>query len=202
MKSNKLTQFVVPNSFLEKYDLDLTTVLLLYLTYKNVNIVNLLAQLEHLGIITLKSLNQGVLVPQMIPIMEELTLLNDLETPPDEVLLLELVKNMQEVFPKGIKPGTNVPWRGNKYEIKQKLLKFQDKFNIPLEFDKILAATKSYVNSFNGNFKTMHTLKYFILKNVVVDGEMEVKSELLSFLDNDISEDDNMITDDYFTNLL
>lgn len=202
MNQNNLTQFSVPNSFLEKYDLDLNTVLTLYLLYKNVNLINLLAQLEHLGMITLKSPNQGVLVPQMLPIMEELNALNDLETPPDEIKLLETVKLMQEVFPKGIKAGTNNTWRGNKYEIKQKLLKFQDKFNIPLDFDKILIATKSYVNSFNGNFKTMHTLKYFILKNVIVNGETEVKSELLSFLDNDISEDDNKISDDFFTNLL
>lgn len=202
MKKHNDTQFVVPNAFLEKYDLDLITVLTLYLIYKNVNTVNLLAQLEHLHLITLKSPTQGELIPEVIPIMEELTSLNNLETPPDEEKLLELIRNMQEVFPKGLKAGTNNTWRGNKYEIKQKLLKFQDKFNILLDFDKILIATKSYVNSFNGNYKTMHTLKYFILKNVIINGEMEVKSELLSFLDNDISEDDNIINDDFFTNLL
>ena len=35
------------------------------------------------------------------------------------------------------------------------------------DYDKILAAAKEYVDSFNGNYAYMRTLKYFILKDEI-----------------------------------
>lgn len=202
MKKLENTKLIIPNDFLEKYDLDLSALMLLFLVKQQINIVNLKAQLAYAGYITIQNDNTTVTTELGELIIKDLWEFNNLIPKPENIDLLELAKEMQSIFPSGLKPGTNNTWRGNKYEIQQKLVKFQEKFNLELDREAILTATKAYVNSFNQNYKTMHTLKYFILKHVNVGGEMELKSELLSFLDNDIQESDNLLDDDYLSKLL
>ena len=58
--------------------------------------------------------------------------------------------------------------------------KFGDKYSD----EDIIEATKRYINSFNGDYRFMQLLKYFILKRVIVEGEIEETSQLLSYLSN------------------
>lgn len=102
-----------------------------------------------------------------------------------------LVKQMRELFPTGMKVGSSA-WRGNIRELKLRMQKF---FRLYGDYtdEQILSATKKYVDSFNGNYTYMRILKYFIFKSETKshlddDGnvvrQLEDVSELANFLDN------------------
>ena len=78
--------------------------------------------------------------------------------------ILELADKMMEEFPKGRKEGSNQYWRGNKKEIAVRLRKFAKMYGGKWTDIELLKATRRYVQSFNGNYKYMRVLKYFIWK--------------------------------------
>jgi len=107
---------------------------------------------------------------------------------PDNEELKELASKMRELFPKGFKIGSSA-WRGNVRELSIRLGKFYKLYGY-YSPDKILDATKRYVQSFNGDYTKMRILKYFILKHdpqIDGDGERHVEdiSDLANFLEND-----------------
>lgn len=119
--------------------------------------------------------------------LQKVLLESDAEIPKDNDLNY-LVGQLREIFPKGIKTGS-AAWRGNKREITlrlQKFFKIYDKYTD----EEIIAATKKYVESFNGNYTYMRILKYFIMKDEVKVGEdgkyVEQVSELANFLENEM----------------
>lgn len=102
-----------------------------------------------------------------------------------------LVKQMRELFPTGMKVGSSA-WRGNVRELKLRMQKF---FKLYGDYsdEQILEATKKYVDSFNGNYTYMRILKYFIMKSEtknymneegIMVSQLEDVSELANFLDN------------------
>lgn len=95
-------------------------------------------------------------------------------------LLEELAKQMQEIYPKGKKPGTNYYWRDSTPVIMKKLQIFFKRYG-DIPHDIILEATKKYVSSYGDSTKLMQLLKYFIWKNRP-DGSEE--STLLSYIEN------------------
>lgn len=78
--------------------------------------------------------------------------------------ILELADKMMEEFPKGRKEGSNQYWRGNKKEIAVRLRKFAKMYRGKWTDIELLKATRRYIQSFNGNYKYMRVLKYFIWK--------------------------------------
>ena len=78
--------------------------------------------------------------------------------------ILELADKMMEEFPKGRKAGSNQYWRGNKKEIAVRLRKFAKMYGGKWTDIELLKATRRSVQSFNGNYKYMRVLKYFIWK--------------------------------------
>lgn len=95
-----------------------------------------------------------------------------------------LAKELKKIFPKGKKPGSNMYWSGGVLTIKRRLRLFFKKYGeYPAE--DIIKASKNYVNGFNGNYKTMRTLKYFIFKeDVNAAGEVESLSDLIDYMSN------------------
>lgn len=96
----------------------------------------------------------------------------------------KIVEGMQEAMPIGRKPDTSFYWRGNKSEIRLKLIKFFHEYGDSYTAEEIIDATKRYVDSFNGDYRYMRLLKYFIHKQEVRDGERVPVSELATFLEN------------------
>lgn len=110
------------------------------------------------------------------------------ETSKDDVIQ-SLAENMRALFPPGIKPGTSQTWRANVTDISRRLRKFQTRYP-QYDVTKILDATKRYVQSFNGHYEFMRTLKYFIWKDDIKydeegRGYIDSVSELANFLEND-----------------
>lgn len=114
-----------------------------------------------------------------------------------------LAEKLRELFPAGNKPGYSYPWRDSVTVIADRLKKFVMKYG-DYPDDKIIDATKRYVASFNGNYRYMQLLKYFIWKNKVTGeelvrgrlvGEVEKQSQLASWIEND--EQEGKISNDW-----
>ena len=96
-----------------------------------------------------------------------------------------LADKMREIYPKGLKTGTNYQWRDSTAIIADRLIKLVAKYSIEFTDEEAIDATKRYITSFNGNYKYMQILKYFISKQKPVEGApAEQNSQFLSFLQN------------------
>lgn len=96
-----------------------------------------------------------------------------------------LADKLRDLYPKGLKPGTNYQWRDSTAIIADRLIKLVAKYNIEFTDDEAVEATKRYIASFNGNYRYMQILKYFISKQRAVEGApAEQNSQFLSFLQN------------------
>ena len=109
--------------------------------------------------------------------------------------LLDLAERMRAIFPAGKKDGTNYYWRDSTAIIARKLAIFLKNYGDLYTDEEILEATRKYVESFNGNYKFMHLLKYFIGKKH--PETKEDSSELLSYLENagQADHNDNWLTE-------
>ena len=97
-----------------------------------------------------------------------------------------LADKMREIYPKGLKPGTNYQWRDSTAIIADRLIKLVAKYDIEFTDEEAIEATKRYIASFNGNYRYMQILKYFISKQKPVEGApAEQNSQFLSFLQNE-----------------
>lgn len=124
---------------------------------------------------------------------------NTKKEPSTEERIEDLADSLMKIFPKGKKEGTPYYWKGNKKEIKDKLKKFFVYFGDTYDDTQILNAAKKYVESFNGSYRYMRLLKYFIWKNdrkIIEEGKVSVEqvSELASYIENE-GEDNNMDND-------
>ena len=115
-------------------------------------------------------------------------LYNEEEKPSADLRIDILTEKLMGIFPKGKKEGTPYYWKGNRKEIKEKLKKFFVYFGDTYTDAQILSAAQKYVDSFNGNYRFMRLLKYFIWKNdtkLTTEGRtVEQVSELASYIEN------------------
>jgi len=107
---------------------------------------------------------------------------------------------LREIFPKGLKPGTNNPWRDHPSIIKDRFKLLKKHFGYEIDQEEVLEATKKYVESFAGDYDFMRTLKYFIIKRTVLDGATEYVSDLLSYIQmlsdgEEINNNNNWVAD-------
>lgn len=109
-----------------------------------------------------------------------------------EERFVNLANKLRELYPAGKKPGYAYTWRDSTSCIVDRLKKFFLKYG-DYSDDEIIDATKRYIASFNGDYKYMQLLKYFIWKNKVTGGELvdgrlvgevEKQSQLASFIEN------------------
>lgn len=101
----------------------------------------------------------------------------------------KLAKRLQEIFPKGKKPGTNLMWRDSQPIIAKKLKAIVKKYKVDFTDLQAIEATKKYVESFNGDYQFMQVLKYFISKRNLITGDET--SQFLSYIENANQEDMN-----------
>lgn len=122
----------------------------------------------------------------------------------DEERLKNLALKMKEVYIKGKMPGTPYYYQCNTKEIMLKLKKFFKMYGNYTD-DDIVDATKRFIASFNGNYKYLPLIKYFIFKDKLVmdeDGQQHVspESQLATFLENK-DNNDNLVaaSDDWLS---
>lgn len=95
-----------------------------------------------------------------------------------------LVPLLQDCYPKG-KNNSNQYWRGNKTDLKRRLQIFFKKYGDEYSDEQILKACKQYVQSFNGEYKFMRLLQYFIWKEEIKDGSRVPVSDLANYIENE-----------------
>lgn len=111
--------------------------------------------------------------------------------------ILALAEKLKEIYPAGRKDGTSNYWAEGKALIAKRLKAFFKKYGTDYTNEQIITATRKYVESFNGNYQFMRTLKYFIFKDKDVAGEREYSSDLLNFLENAGNEE--VLKDDWMS---
>ena len=103
-----------------------------------------------------------------------------------------LANKLREIFPKGNQPGTNYNWRGSTAEIARKLKNLVVKYGCRFTDEEAIEATKAYVASFNGDYKYMKLLKYFLLKTPRNNnGDVEIESDFMTYLENKGAAEEN-----------
>ena len=118
-----------------------------------------------------------------VDLIESIFLNSEFQTSSSEEDRYEkLAKEMQKLFPEGRKPGTSLMWRDSAAIIGKRLKALVKKYKVSFTDEEALAATKKYVDTFNGDYQFMQVLRYFISKKNLATGE-EV-SQFLSYLGN------------------
>lgn len=106
----------------------------------------------------------------------------------------EIAEAMQNEYPKGRKDGTNYNWRGAVAVNAARLKTLVQRYKIVLNKEEVIQATRNYVQSFNGDYRYMQILKYFIFKNENKNGSIELESQLMSYIEN-LGQEDTMKND-------
>lgn len=117
----------------------------------------------------------------------------------DDTKITELATKLKELYPKGKKEGTNQFWADGVSIIVKRLKIFYKKYGF-YDNDIIIKATENYIKSFNGDYRFMKTLKYFLWSEKVNKaGEVEPTSDLLTYIENAGEIDE--VSDDWLNEL-
>ena len=93
------------------------------------------------------------------------------------------VPRLQSIYPEG-KNFNNQYWRGNRTDIRRKLQTFFRKYGDDCTDEQVIDATRAYVSGFNGDYRFMRLLQYFIWKEEIKDGTKVPVSELANYIEN------------------
>lgn len=179
-------KIVIDEKICKKHHLSVTEVLVSLGIRSSEDVNETLNELEEKQVLVYKDNNYMVTQPWS-DILDEI-LCDSCSGEDNEERLTELAKKMRECFPEGKMPGTAYYYRCNVREVVLKLKKFFLQYGNYSD-DKIIDATKRFIEAYNGNYRYLPLIKYFISKNKTVtdeDGTSHIQevSELASYLEN------------------
>ena len=179
-------KIVIDEKICKKHHLSVTEVLVSLGIRSSEDVNETLNELEEKQVLVYKDNNYMVTQPWS-DILDEI-LCDSCSGEDNEERLTELAKKMRECFPEGKMPGTAYYYRCNVREVVLKLKKFFLQYGNYSD-DKIIDATKRFIEAYNGNYRYLPLIKYFISKNKTVtdeDGTSHIQevSELESYLEN------------------
>lgn len=194
-------RLTIDQSILDKYELSISEFMILYLSINSVNIKSCMESLVAKGLAdkNLFSENSIVVSDKIKDLISTIAIDSDKNIIDKDAEFIELANELRELYPAGRKEGTTYMWRGTTAEIAKKLKTLVVKYKYSFTREQVLKATKDYISSFNGNYKKMRLLKYFILKSERdADDNINVISELMTLIENegqtDTQRDDWMST--------
>ena len=172
-------KYVIDETVAEKMNLNLPQMLLLMFIKSNSDIRWVLGELLEKGAIVQIGTppNRYMVTEKWNTLCDNVLRLSDKSVPTDEELA-SIAEKLIKVFPEGKKPGTPYPWRCNSKDVQVRLKKFFKLYGNQFSEEQIINAARSYVNSFNGDYRYMRLLKYFIWKKE--DGDE--MSELATYI--------------------
>lgn len=186
---------------LDKHDLTVEEFMVLYLSANSVNIKTCMDSLVAKGLADKNLFSNGSIVvsDKVKELVSTIAIDSDKNVIDKDAEFIELANELRELYPAGRKEGTTYMWRGTTAEIAKKLKTLVVKYKYSFTREQVIRATKEYVSSFNGNYKKMRLLKYFILKSEKdADDNVNVISELMTLIENegqiDAQRDDWMST--------
>lgn len=180
-------KLTIDQTILDKYYITLEEFLVLYLSAKDVDIESISQSLIAKGFADkdLFSSRKIVVSDKIKDLISTISIDSDKNVIDKDSEYMELAVKLRELYPAGRKEGTTYMWRGTTAEVAKKLKTLVVKYGYTLNKEEVIKATKEYISSFNGNYRYMQLLKYFILKSAKdADGNTEIKSELMSLIEN------------------
>ncbi len=180
-------KLTIDQTILDKNGLTLEEFLVLYLGAKDVDIESISQSLIAKGLADKDLFSNGRIVvsDKVKDLVSTISIDSDKNVIDKDSEFTELATKLREIYPAGRKDGTTYMWRGTTAEVAKKLKTLVVKYGFTINKEDVIKATKEYVSSFNGNYRYMQLLKYFILKSVKdADGNVDVKSELMSIIEN------------------
>ena len=173
---------------LEKNNLSMDEFLVLLLTYNKANIQEVKQSLVEKGLADFSVFDDELIISSTTKdLITSISIDSDVKVLSKDKEFRELADKLKELFPKGKKAGTTYMWRDSTAVIARKLKTLVVKYDYQFTEEQAIKATKSYVESFNGDYTYMQLLKYFILKSLP-DGE--IKSDFMSYIENEGDETD------------
>lgn len=197
-------KITIDSDVCKKYNLSIPQVLYLILSHDKIHIPTLVSRLPtRLGVYNQFTDWQYYLNDDGTELLRTILTESEPEIKAAGDRYENLAIQLREIFPEGKKDNTYY-WRDSVRVIANRLKAFVTKYHIQNTDEEIINATKRYVESFNGDYKFMQLLKYFIMKNKRVrneDGfeEVQDESQLLSYLDN--KNEVNVANTDWMTQL-
>jgi hypothetical protein len=189
-------KYVIDDAVAEKMGLSLPQVLALMLIKTGTDIRWVLSELmDKEAIVAIGTPPTRYMLTQRWSDLCDNVLLTSDKYVPSEDVIVPIAEKLMQIFPQGKKPGTPYYWKCNKREVTLKLKSFFKLYGNTYTEEQIINAARDYVDSFNGDYRFMRLLKYFIWKK---DGEQGEISELATFIDNAGQEnesDDNWVTE-------
>lgn len=180
-------KLTIDQTILENNNLTLEEFLVLFLSAKEVDIGDISQSLVAKGFADKDLFSSGKLVisDKVKDLISTISIDSDKNVIDKDSEFTELATELREIYPAGRKDGTTYMWRGTTAEVAKKLKTLVVKYGFVINKESVIKATKEYVNSFNGNYRYMQLLKYFILKSVKdADGNVDIRSELMSIIEN------------------
>lgn len=196
-------KLTIDQTILDKNNLTLEEFLVLFLSAREVDIGIISQSLVAKGLADKDLFSSGKLVisDKVKDLVSTISIESDKNVIDKDSEFTELATELREIYPAGRKDGTTYMWRGTTAEVAKKLKTLVVKYGYTINREDVLKATKEYVNSFNGNYRYMQLLKYFILKSVRdADGNVDIKSELMSLIEN--SDQIDAQRDDWVSNMI
>lgn len=180
-------KLTIDQAILDKNGLTLEEFLVLYLNAKDVDIGKVSQSLVAKGLADKDLFSEGKLIvsDKVKDLISTVIIDSDKNVIDKDEEFASLASELREIYPAGRKEGTSYMWRGTTAEIAKKLKTLVVKYGYSFSREDVIKATKEYVSSFNGNYRYMQLLKYFILKSVKdADNNVDIKSELMSLIEN------------------
>lgn len=180
-------KLTIDQTILENNNLTLEEFLVLFLSAKEADIGDISQSLVAKGFADKDLFSSGKLVisDKVKDLISTISIDSDKNVIDKDSEFTELAAELREIYPAGRKDGTTYMWRGTTAEVAKKLKTLVVKYGFVINKESVIKATKEYVNSFNGNYRYMQLLKYFILKSVKdADGNVDIRSELMSIIEN------------------
>ena len=196
-------KLTIDQTILDKNNLTIEEFLVLFLSAREVDIGVISQSLVAKGLADKDLFSSGKLVisDKVKDLISTISIDSDKNAIDKDSEFTELATELREIYPAGRKDGTTYMWRGTTAEVAKKLKTLVVKYGYTINREDVLKATKEYVNSFNGNYRYMQLLKYFILKSVRdADGNVDIKSELMSLIEN--SDQIDAQRDDWVSNMI
>lgn len=181
-------RLTIDQTVLDKHDLTISEFMVLYLNVNSVDIKSCMDSLVAKGLADKNLFSEGSIVvsDKVKELVSTIAIDSDKSVIDKDAEFIELANELRELYPAGRKEGTTYMWRGTTAEIAKKLKTLVVKYKYSFTREQVIKATKEYISSFNGNYKKMRLLKYFILKSERdADDNVNVISELMTLIENE-----------------
>lgn len=187
-------KITIDQSVLDKYGLTIEEFMVMYLSMQPLGIKEIVNSIISKGLAgrNLFSDTSVVLSQGEKQRIHDIIIESDKAVVDKDEEFRELAERLKELYPTGRKEGTTYMWRGTTAEIAKKLKTLVVRYNYSFTPEQAINATRKYVESFNGNYKNMRLLKYFILKSVKdADDNVNIVSDMMALIENEGQENTN-----------